>query len=310
MRKTMRLLWLCLLVVPLASASLDFLELTPAAGSRGEAADGVGAEAQIASLWGNPAALGQVGHRVSLLLATRTFGGLTLLTGGAALRSDSWVFAAGVSGLMLPQMKGDLQFSGDTGRELRGGDLLASGAIAFRLGEALGVPFIWNLGLTVKHAVEILDEKQIHATMLDAGLLLGFRLSPLFHLGFSADARHLVLAMSRLDASEAPSRGELGIRGEWTPSKSFGLGFRARGVWNPQDGVRPGAALEMIIFKVLALRASVDFALEPKFEVGCGVSIRLPGSTGLSLGLGQAPGQPGGDTRVQIAAGFGAPASK
>jgi hypothetical protein len=288
-----------------ATTSLDVLNLAPSTSSINEAMNGLATETQIASLWGNPAGLAQMGRRYSLLFSARPFSGITLLSGAVALKTGAWAFAAGASGLLFPAISGDSPSALEPGREVKAGDLTLSGSVALNLGDAVKLPFTWNLGTTLSHTVETLDQSQLRATMMGVGLLMGFRLSPRFLFGYSVAARNLLLDSSGASSLRVPSQGDLALWLTWTPIPAFSAGIKALGSWAPEDGLRTGAAMEMVFFKVLSLRGSTTFEKEPIFSVGFGVSFQFQGSSSLSLGLENLVGRPGGDTRILVAGGFG-----
>ncbi|MEK6797316.1 MAG: hypothetical protein AABZ39_21245 [Spirochaetota bacterium] len=225
----------------------------------------------------NPATLGSLEGDLALLGSFNPYLGMALWSGAVAWRIPGvMTLAASGFGLVFTEpIIGDILYSGDTGRALPSGDYVFSGHAAFPLGSYLKLPFLLDAGVSVRYAMETLDDVSISGIMADAGLVIAFtNLAEKHSIAIGAYGRNLGVGLT--SGIILPSAVTAGLKYHGKIGKAFGVKamFDANIFFNDAPKFDLGA--EFDIFNVAFIRSGYMFGYDARgFTIGAGARIAI-----------------------------------
>lgn len=248
----------------------------------GSAAAGLGqcAAAETGSAEGvfyNPATLGSIDGTVSLLGSFNPYMSMALWSGAFIWRITGVVTiaASGYGLLFTDPIIGDILYSGDTGRTLPAGDYVFSGHAALPFGSYLRLPFLFDIGVSVRYVLEQLDDVSISGIMADAGVLVAFtNIADKHSIAFGAYGRNLGVGLG--GDITLPAAVTAGVKYHVKLSRTFGLKalFDATVFFN--DAPKFDLGTEFDIFNVAFIRAGYMFGYDARgFTIGAGARIAI-----------------------------------
>lgn len=225
----------------------------------------------------NPATLGSLDGTLAALGSYNPYLGMALWSGAVAWRLPGviTVAASGYGLIFLEPVIGDVMYSGDPGRVLPSGDYVFSGHAAFPLGSYLSLPFIVDAGVTVRYAMERLDDLTISGIMADAGVIIAFtNIAEKHALSFGAFGRNLGIGLA--GDITLPAAITAGVNYKLRISKTFGIKAMADGTYFFNDTPKFNLGAEFDIFNVAFIRSGYMIGYDARgFTVGAGARIAV-----------------------------------
>lgn len=273
------------------------------------------AAAEIGSLEGtlfNPATIASLSSDLALAGSYNPYLSMTIASGMLAARFGALTLGASGYGLIFDPIIGYVAYSGDPGQVLASGDYVFGASGALSLGTAFKLPFMLDIGVTVRYALEVLDTDSLSALMGDIGLILGFR--NIFGedtLSFGVYGKNLGIPLSAPVAITLPSAVVGGLAYRVEP-KSFFLGVKLLAdvsyQFNDTMKFNIGGAVEL--FKIVSLRAGYMIGYDAR-GLTAGAGARVPiGGMSLMFDYAIVPmGDLGMHHALQLGVTFGAPAA-
>ncbi|MBL8993177.1 MAG: hypothetical protein JNM63_07540 [Spirochaetia bacterium] len=230
----------------------------------------------------NPATLGSFQSDFEIMGAFNPFLSATMAHAVLAKRLGSLTLAISGIGLFYEPIQGYVSYSGDAGQSLAAGDFVLGLSGAWSPGNLFKLPFLLDLGLTLRYAHQILDKDYLSALVGDAGLILGFRnLLGEDGLSFGIHGKNLGLALAGPAGLSPPFALSAGASYHVRPKKFF---LTLKILADVSSDLREsfwmnvGAGFEF--FKLFSLRAGYSFGNDARGpSVGAGARLPLGAAT-------------------------------
>lgn len=265
---------------PLHPAAFELLQIAVGGASAAMGRSGVAIPGSLEGVFNNPASLASLRGGVSMLGSFNPYLEMSLWSAVASLTLDrKLTIAAGIYGLSYGTLTGDIKYNGDLGRSLASGDLVGSLAFGVPMGSLLGLPFVLDLGGTVKYASQNLDSVLLTGVLFDAGALIGFG-GKYSVLSFGFAAKNFGIIAAGMGGIAAPSVFCAGAAWRLTPAPAFSLKFMADGESEVSSSILRGAfGMELGLLGLVFLRGGyllgADLAATRGFTTGIGARLRI-----------------------------------
>ena len=256
----------------------------------------------------NPATLGSLTANIAVVGSYNPYLSMSIASGIFAARFGAISLAASGYGLIFDPIIGYITYNGDPGRVLASGDYVFGGSAALSFGTMLSLPFLLDIGMSVRYAYEVLDTDSLSALIGDVGVILGFR--KIFGedtLSFGVYGKNIGLPLSSPVAISLPTAIIGGLSYRFEPRKflvGFKLLFDGAYYFNDTMKFNLGGSLEL--FKIVSIRAGYMFGYDIRgFTLGAGAHVPIGGMS-LSFDYALVPmGDLGMHHSLQLGVAFG-----